>query len=167
MTDHDIIITGQLEVPSYLIDILDDSPVESLSKTPLGNGNSVRVFLSRFVTREADTHDLRLVEFLEVMCRKLSVLRMVRTSYDSDWRMAIEKEPLSNEWWPLMLYLLLSLPDSTESEPENALGIKLKWANAALVGIECARVLGANDAALSALGDLAERRLDSLIGLRI
>jgi hypothetical protein len=167
MTVHNGFIDGQLEIPSYLTEILDDSAIESLSKTSLGDGNSIPVFLSRFATTEPDTNDPLLGQCLEVICRKLSVLRMVRTSYDSDWQMAIEKKPLGIEWWPLMLYLLLTLPDTTKSGPGNALGLALKWINAALIGIELARELGASEVALSELTDLAERRLDTLIGVRI
>lgn len=164
MTDHSGIAGVQVEIPSYVTETLSESVVESLARTPVEDGNSVPVILSRFAREESDTSDPRLIEGLDVMCRKLSVQRMVCTSYDKDWRMAVEKESLGNEWWPLMLFLLLTLPGSGKSEREEVRGLAFKWLNAALVGIDLAKDLGASEAALSKLGELAEQRLDALTG---
>jgi hypothetical protein len=162
MKDRNGFVEGPLNIPSYLTEVLDKSLVQTLSKTPLGMGNNVPVFLARFVGTEPDTSDSRLVEFLDVMCRKLSVLRMVRTSYDSDWRMAVDKQPLAKDWWPLMLYLLLMPSITKDSQIEDTLGVELKWVNAALIGIELARQHGALETTLATLDNLAEQRLDTL-----
>jgi hypothetical protein len=166
MTDLIGIGGAQVKVPAYATENLSESVVDSFSATPIEDGNSVPVILSRFAREESDTSDPRLIEGLEAMCRKLSVQRMVRTSYDEDWRVAVEKASLGNKWWPLMLFLLLSLPDPGDSDQNDARGIALKWVNAALVGIDVARGQGVGESTLSMLAELAEQRLDELTGKR-
>jgi hypothetical protein len=164
MTDQSRSGGTEVENPGYVTEDLDESLVVSLAGTNLDGANNVAAYLSRFAHADSDKTDPRLMGALNVMCRKLSVQRLVRTSYDDDWRMAVDKSPLDARWWPLMLYLLLSIPGFEESRRDDLRGIALKRINAALVGIDVAKGLDVSESALSKLVQLAEQRLDALAG---
>ena len=115
MTDQSRSGGAEVEIPGYVTEDLDESLVVSLVGTNLDGANNVAAYLSKFAHADSDKTDQRLMGALDVMCRKLSVQRLVRTSYDDDWRMAVDKSPLDARWWPLMLYLLLSIPGFEES----------------------------------------------------
>ena len=100
---------------------------------------------------------------LDILCRKLSVHHIVRTSYDIQWQLAINRAPLPIEWWPLMLFLLLGKRIS-ESTDENAYGLTLKRINAAFTGIDVAQELGMAQSKLQKLKRLAEQHLYDLAG---
>jgi hypothetical protein len=152
------------EIPEYVTADLSESLVASLGGTALGEGNVVAVFLARYVHTDSDRDDPLLESALDVLCRKLSVQRIVRTSYDSEWRMAVDSSPLDKEWWPLLLFMLLAGGNSTSLSGDDQLGFALKRINAALVGIDVAEGLGLNETALSKLAQFAESRLDELAG---
>jgi hypothetical protein len=164
MTDKNRAGGSELKIPNYVTADLEESLVTSLAETSLDEGNNVAAYLSQFARADSEVNDPQLLVFLEVICRKLSVQRLVRTSYDSDWRTAIEKSPLSAMWWPLMLYLMLSIPHTREVQSVDHRGIALKRLNAALVGIDVAKDLGVGDSSLTKLRQLAEQRLGALLG---
>jgi len=161
MTSQSISFKAWGEIPGYVIDELDESLLAQLAESPLGDEKKIDVYLAKYASEGADATDPQLIKALEVICRKLSVQRMVRVSYDKEWKMAVEKQPLDRKWWPLMLFLLLTIPGA-EGAPEDQIGRALKQVNAALIGIDVAKALDVTEVALANLGELAGQRLDEL-----
>ena len=151
-----------LEIPAYVTADLDDAMIGDLAGRPIGDENSVVQYLARLFQAGADNGDEKLITALDVMCRKLSVQRLVRTSYDTDWKMAVRKGRLDRRWWPLMLYLLLVVPGGADVSNFERNGIELKRINAGLIGIDVSLEFGVNPVALSNLRSLAGQRLIEL-----
>ena len=153
----------EIVVPAFVTEELNPTIANSLTTTKSTNENDVTVFLSGIMSNESYPSNTSEHEFLDVICRKLSIHRIVRTSYDIQWQRAIKKTPLAVEWWPLMLFLLLGKHVSG-SPSEDAYGIALKRINAAFVGIDVAQEQGVAGSKLLKLKNLAEQQLCALTG---
>jgi hypothetical protein len=152
----------RFEIPGYVTADLDDSMIGDFSGRSIGDEKSVEQHLARLFKAGVDTNDEQLTNALDMICRKLSVQRLVRTSYDTDWKMAVRKGRLDRRWWPLMLYLLLVVPGGAEVSTFERKGIELKRINAGLIGIDVSLEFGVNPVALSNLRLLAGQRLIEL-----
>ena len=153
----------EIVVPAFVTKELNPTIANSLATSKSTNENDVTVFLSRIMSNKSYPSNTSEHEFLDVICRKLSVHQIVRTSYDLQWQRAIKKTPLAVEWWPLMLFLLLGKRIS-EDPDENDYGIMLKRINAAFTGIDVAQELGMAQSKLQKLKRLAEQHLYELTG---
>ena len=150
-------------IPAFVTEELNDTVINSLSTIKSTSENDVTVFLSRVARNKSFPNDSNEFKFLDVMCRKLSVHHIVRTSYDIQWQLAINRAPLPVKWWPLMLFLLLGKRISKGLD-EDAYGIKLKRINAAFIGTDVAEGLGMAQSKLQKLKRLAEQHLYELTG---
>ena len=90
-------------IPSFVIEDLNNTTMPGKS----GGENNVAESLLQIAQNTSEECDSRTDEFLNVVCHKLSVHQIVRTSYDMQWRLAIQRTPLEVKWWPLMLFLLI------------------------------------------------------------
>ena len=153
----------EIVIPVFVTEELNPTIVNSLATIKSTSENDVTVFLSGTMLDKSYPSNSSVHKFLDVICRKLSVHRMVRTSYDIQWQRAINETPLAVEWWPLMLFLLLGKHVSG-SPNEDAYGITLKQINAAFVGIDVAQELKVARSKLLKLKNLAERQLCALTG---
>jgi len=145
-------------IPPFVIDDLNNTTMPGKSERE----NNVAASLLQIAQNPSEECDSRTGEFLNVVCHKLSVHQIVRTSYDMQWRLAIQKTPLEVKWWPLMLFLLIRKCTSKKPSKGN-LGLHLKRINAAFSGIDVARRLGVNESKIQQLTQLAEQRLRELI----
>ena len=151
----------EIVVPAFVTKELNPTIANTLATTKSTDENDVTVFLSRIMSNKPYQSNTSEHEFLDVICRKLSIHRIVRTSYDLQWQHAIKKTPLAVEWWPLMLFLLLD-KHVYGSANEDSQGITLKRTNAAFVGIDVAQELGVAGSKLLKLKNLAEQQLCAL-----
>ena len=154
---------AEFVIPEFVTEKLNGKIVNRLAAIKSTSENDVTVFLSHIVHNKSYPDDSNEHKFLDVICRKLSVHRIVRTSYDIQWQRAINRAPLALEWWPLMLFLLLGKRISKGLD-EDAYGIKLKRINAAFIGTDVAEGLGMAQSKLQKLKGLAEQHLYELTG---
>jgi hypothetical protein len=158
MTNQNPLSKLMVGIPSFVIEDLNNTTMPCKS----GRENNVAESLLQIAQNTSEECDSRTDEFLNVVCHKLSVHQIVRTSYDMQWRLAIQKTPLEGKWWPLMLFLLIRKCTS-EKPSKGTLGLQLKRINAAFSGIDVARGLGVNESKIQQLTQLAEQRLRELI----
>ena len=81
----------EVAIPAFVTEELNPTIANSLATTKSTNENDVTVFLSRIMSNKSYPSNTSEQEFMDVICRKLSVHRIVRTSYDSQWQRAIKK----------------------------------------------------------------------------
>ena len=149
----------EIAIPVFVMEELSEVVVNSLASMKSTSENDVTVFLSRIILNKCYPSDSDKSKFLDIICRKLSVHGIVRTSYDIQWQFAINRTPLAVEWWPAMLFLLIG-----KHIGEDTYGMTLKQINAAFVGIDVAQELGVAQSKLQELKKLAEQHLLELTG---
>lgn len=143
--------------------VLDSSIIESELGSAPPDQRSVPHFLMNLAGTPSGELDPEQEAGLDAICRKLSVHGSVRTSYDLEWKQPAIRKRLAPEWWPLMIFLLLSMPESDTVHDERDLANSMKRLNSAFVAIDLADARGVSSHTLEKLKDLSTERLDALL----
>ena len=93
-------------------------------------------FLRNFSMTPAPSPDSPALQVLERLCRKVDIAKKVCRSYGLDWVKPVDRTPMEDEGWPLLVVALLRQARSFNRTYGHEAGIALKLVNTAFNALE-------------------------------
>ena len=94
--------------------------------TSHSKGNVTSVFVLALLENYQEHPKTVQIEFLDIMTRKIDIAQRICKEYDTEWKLAVNKEPVSKN---VILGLALSLALTKLPQNTNNLGRSFKWLN--------------------------------------
>ena len=151
-----------MEISDSLRALISEKDAPDSLRSSESPEHHVATFLMSCIGTDSSLSPALRDEGLDELSRKLSLRRSIRRSYDANWKFAVDKARLEANWWPVLLYLLISASSDSEGNSETGPADALKHLNAVFVGLDFAQELDIESSVLSEIENLAEHHLQVL-----